>query len=141
MSKKTFVPYTLILCALWLNSCSVLMARNENERRGKIEQEHIGRTKEELEKYWGPPLATVMHDDGSKTCVYEFNRLAQKPQMTKESGLIVGDILTLGIAEIFFVPGILAENYILEKRAFKVRGFVTYDLDNRVKTEKCILIE
>lgn len=140
MSKNTFVPYTLILCALWLNSCSVYMVRNENERREKMAQEHIGWTKEELERYWGRPLSTVTHIDGSKTCVYEFNRPAQNSQMG-EKGLLIGDVLTFGMAEIFFVQAILTENYIFEKRADKVRGVVNYDLGNLVREEKCTIVE
>jgi hypothetical protein len=140
MSNKTFVAYALILCALLLNSCSVLIVRNENERREKIAKEHIGWTKEELEKFWGHPVAIVMHDDGSKTCVYEFKRLAQKPK-NEENGLFIADAFFLGTAEIALVPAVLTEIYFKEAVAPKTRGFVTYDLENRVKEERCIQID
>ena len=140
MSKKFFIPFALILFACCLNSCSILMMRNENERREKVAQDHIGWTQEELEKFWGPSVATVNHGDGSKTCIYEFKRLAQMPTKD-EKHLIVADVIFLGTAEIAFVPAIFATIYTEETLAPKTRGFVTYDLENRVKEERWTQIE
>ena len=140
MSNKLFIPFAFILCTFLLNSCSILIMRNENERREKVAQDHIGWTQEELAKFWGPPVATVNHSDGSKTCVYEFKRLAQN-STKDERHLIVADAIFLGTAEMAFVPATFATIYIQEALAPKTRGFVTYDLEGRVKEERCIPIE
>ena len=140
MSNKLFIPIALILCTFLLNSCSILIMRNENERREKVAQDHIGWTQEELEKYWGTPVATANHSDGSKTCIYEFKRLAQLPTQD-EKKLIVADAFFLGTAEIAFVPATIGFIYVEEAKAPKTRGFVTYDLENRVREERCTQIE
>ena len=139
MSNKLFIPFALVLCTFFLNSCSIIMMRNENERREKVAQDHIGWTQEELEKFYGPSVATANHSDGSKTCIYEFKRLAQIP--TDEKHLIVADVIFLGTAEIAFVPATIAFIYVEEAKAPKTQGFVTYDLENRVKEERCTQIE
>jgi hypothetical protein len=138
MSNKLFIPIALILCTFLLNSCSILIMRNENERREKVAQDHIGWTQEELEKYWGTPVATANHSDGSKTCVYEFKRLVPRHN---EKGLLIADAFFLGTAEIALVPAVLGENIVDEIKAPKTRGFVTYDLEGRVKEERCTQIE
>jgi hypothetical protein len=140
MSNKLFISSALILCIFLLNSCSILIMRNENERREKVAQDHIGWTQEELEKYWGTPVATANHSDGSKTCIYEFKRLAQLPTQD-EKNLIVADVIFLGTAEIAIVPATIAFIYVEEAKAPKTRGFVTYDLESRVTEERCIPIE
>jgi hypothetical protein len=140
MSNKFFIPFALILCTFLLNSCSIIMMRNENERREKVAQDHIGWTQEELERFWGPSVATVNHSDGSKTCIYEFKRLAQV-NMKDEKILIFADIVFLGTAEIAMVPATVAIIYVEETKAPKTRGFVTYDLEGRVKEERCTQIE
>jgi hypothetical protein len=140
MSNKLFISFALVLCTFFLNSCSIIMMRNENERREKVAQDHIGWTQEELERFWGPSVATVNHSDGSKTCIYEFKRLAQVP-MKDEKILIFADIVFLGTAEIAMVPATVAFIYVEETKAPKTRGFVTYDLEGRVKEERCTQIE
>lgn len=134
------IPFILIVCLLFFNSCSIMMMRNENERREKVAQDHTGWTQEELEKFWRIPVATLNHSDGSKTCVYEFKRLAQVPTKD-EKHLIVADVIFLGTAEIAFVPATIAFIYVEEAKAPKTRCFVTYDLEYRVKEERCTQIE
>ena len=116
-----------------------MIIRNENERREKVAQDHIGWAQDELDKFWGPPVTTVNHSDGSKTCIYEFKRLGKLPN--EEKHLIVADIIFLGTAEIAFVPATIGFIYVEEYKAPKTRGFVTYDLENRVKEERCTQIE
>jgi hypothetical protein len=140
MSNKLLILSALVLCTFFLNSCSIMMVRNENERREKVAQDHIGWAQEELERFWGPPVATINHSDGSKTCIYEFKKLAQMP-MKDEKNLIVADVIFLGTAEIAFVPATLAYIYVEEIKAPKTRGFVTYDSENRVQLERCVQIE
>jgi hypothetical protein len=140
MSNKLFIPSALILCAFFLNSCSILIMRNENERREKVAQDHIGWTQEEIEKCLGVPVATANHSDGSKTCIYEFKRLAQMPT-NDENKFIFADVVSLGTVEIAFVPAIISFIYVEEAKAPKTRGFVTYDLEGRVKEERCTQIE
>jgi hypothetical protein len=140
MSNKLLILLALFLCTFFLNSCSIIMMRNENERREKVAQDHIGWTQEELERFWGPSVATVNHSDGSKTCIYEFKRLAQVP-MKDEKILIFADVVFLGTAEIAFVPATVAFIYVEEAKAPKTRGFVTYDLEGRVKEERWTQIE
>ena len=140
MSRKLLFPFVLIICACCLTSCSILMIRNENERREKVAQDHIGWTQEELEKFWGPSVATANHSDGSKTCIYEFKRPARISK-EPEKDLILLDVLFLGTMEIALVPATFAGIYVEEKVAPKIRGFVTYDLEGRVKEERCIPID
>jgi hypothetical protein len=139
MSNR-LIPFTLIVCFLFLNNCSIMITWNENERREKVAQDHTGWTREELERFFGPPVASLNHSDGSKTCIYEFKRLAQVPTKD-EKHLIVADVISLGTAEIAFVPATIAFIYVEEAKAPKTRGFVTYDLENRVKEERCTQIE
>jgi hypothetical protein len=100
----------------------------------------MGWTQEELEKFLGPPVATLNHSDGSKTCIYEFKRLSQI-SMKDEKLMIVTDIIFLGTAEIAAVPATIGFIYFEEIKAPKTQGFVTYDLENRVKEERCTQIE
>lgn len=143
MLKKNFVIAALFLCMLCLSSCSVLMVKNMKEQQSKSAQGHVNWTQEELEKYYGSARATTVHDDGSKTCVYEFKDvyLSNDEPVYNENFLIFLDAATLGFGEIFSPPLVLVTKYMDERKAPKTRVWVTYDADCKVKFEKRELIE
>lgn len=143
MLKKNFVIAALFLCMLCLSSCSVLMVKNMKEQQSKSAQDHVSWTQEELEKYYGSALATTVHDDGSKTCVYEFKTVYFSYDRIEynENLIIFTDAITLGLWEIFSTPVVLVTKNMDERKASKTRVWVTYDADGKVKFEKQEFIE
>ena len=141
MFRKAPNLMVLVLCLFSLNDCSVLMVRDLLDRESKIEQNHVGWTQQEVEKYLGTPLGIVKHEDGSKTCVYEFTEAGYsgEPMMNEKDVLSVG-LITLGGAEIFSVPIVLFNKYRSDNLSPRKRAWITYDLENRVKQEKSLLV-
>lgn len=121
----------------FLSNCSLEMIKDSKEREQKSAQDHVDWTQEELEKYWGHPLATTMHDDGSKTCVYEFKEIdLSNSHLVNEGAFKFADYATLGLSEIYWTPMVLIAKINEENKAPMIRAWVTYDATNKVKFEK-----
>lgn len=132
-----FVFVVISLCFV-INACgcSVLIMRHDREKQQKRSQVDVGWSKDEVDKYFGRPSHSVIHEDNSRTCIYEFRY--NSPYETKDTEVIENltlgvDILSLGIWEIIMTPVTLVMKGVEHATySSKCRVWATYGPDNRV---------